>query len=1122
MLSQNFEHLRDRYPELASLGGFAERYAYSDPASSLVKLRTFGEQFTGALYLRLKLDRPYSRAFADLLTHSSFEQAIPQGVRNKLHALRKHGNAGAHGGNADTQTALWLVKEAALLSAWMAMAVLGRKKEDLTAYVAPTEPDDPKALADELEARNAELEKVVSEHDQLKAEYEEAKLKVAELQAIQQKGQLTADLLSFTEADTRARLIDKALVDAGWDVGVDGANTGDVTQEQELTGQPTKTGVGYADYVLWGDNGRPLAVVEAKKTAVDPDTGRHQAKLYADALEKSHLQRPVIFYTNGYDIWMWDDAGGYPPRKLFGFYAKDSLEYLVGFQREHKEDLALLSPDPAIAGRLYQIETIKRVSETFSKKNRRGLIVQATGTGKTRVAVALAELLIRAKWVRRVLFLCDRRELRKQAKNAFAEYLDEPITMVEGQRSRNDTARIHIATYPAMMRVFRGFDVGYFDLIIADESHRSVYNVYGDLFRYFDAGQIGLTATPVEFVSRNTYGLFGCKDQDPTAHYPLERAVEEGFLVPYEVYDYTTKFLRQGVKYDQLTDKQKKALEEDGEDAQSLDYEAQQVDAQVFNKDTNRMVIRNLMEHGIQDETGQQVGKSIIFARSHQHAILLQGLFDEMYPQYGGKFCQVIDNYDPRAEQLIDDFKGEGNNPNLTIAISVDMLDTGIDVPEIVNLVFAKPVKSKVKFWQMIGRGTRLCSDLFGPGKHKTVFRIFDHWQNFEFFEQNKQEAEPSQGRPLLQQVFEARLDLADAALKAAQPKTFDWIAALIRADIVALPDDSIPVQEKWKARQTALKPGSIEGFAPVLVASIRNDIAPLMKWVNIRGLADAYRFDLLICGLQTAHLTGAATFQDLKDELLNQVNGLQFNLNQVKEKAETIRAVRKPDFWSGVTAEALEDVRLELRGIMQFRDKSTGGGPVPPRVIDVEDTDVARQQRLTRIKSIDMAAYRQRVEHALAELFETNPTLKKIRAGQPVTEQDLTTLTSLVLTQHPDVDLSVLAEFYAELALPLDHILRTIIGMDQEAVRARFTDFAQRYPALTAKQTRFLGMLQNHIAKYGDVEIDKLYDQPFTRVDPAGPDGVFTDDSQIDDLLEIVRSFQPTTGPQPAGDQGA
>ncbi|WP_226893739.1 DEAD/DEAH box helicase family protein [Nisaea sediminum] len=1104
------------------MGGFAEQYAYSDPASSLVKLRTFGEQFTGALYLGLKLDRPYSRSFADLLAHPSFEKAIPTGVREKLHALRKHGNAGAHGETVASNTALWLVKEAALLSAWMAMNFLQVKKEELPTYIAPTPPADTKAVQEELDVRNSELEKIVAKHDQLKAEYEEAKLKVVELEAIQKKGQATADQLSFSEAETRTRLIDTALVGAGWDVGVDGADTGDVTQEEEVTGQPTDSGIGYVDYVLWGDNGRPLAVVEAKKTAVDPDKGRHQAKLYADALEKSHLQRPVIFYTNGYDIWMWDDAGGYPPRKLFGFYSKDSLEYLVGFQRDNKEGLAKLSPDAAIAGRLYQIETIKRVTETLSKQKRKALIVQATGTGKTRVAVALAELLIRAKWVRRVLFLCDRRELRKQAKNAFAEYLDEPITMVEGKKSRNDAARIHIATYPAMMQVFRSYDVGYFDLIIADESHRSVYNVYGDLFRYFDANQVGLTATPVEFVSRNTYGLFGCQDQDPTAHYPLERAVEESFLVPYEVYEYTTKFLRQGIKYNQLSDEQKKRLEEDGENAQSLDYDAPQVDAQIFNKDTNRMVIRNLMEHGIQDATGQRVGKSVIFARSHRHAILLQGLFDEMYPQFGGNFCQVIDNYDPRAEQLIDDFKGEGTNPNLTIAISVDMLDTGIDVPEIVNLVFAKPIKSKVKFWQMIGRGTRLCPDLFGPGKHKTVFRIFDHWQNFEFFEQNRPEAEPSQGRPLLQQVFEARLDLADAALNAAQPETFEWIAKIIRADIVALPDETIPVREKWEIRQTALQSGAIEGFAPTLVAAIRNDIAPLMKWVNIRGLADAYRFDLLVTQLQTAHLTGAASFQDLKDELLNQVNGLQFNLNQVKEKAETIRAIRKPEFWTNVTTETLEEARLELRGIMQFRDKSTMPPPVPPRVIDVEDTEAARQQRLARIKTIDMAVYKQRVEHALAELFETDATLKKIRRGEPVTEQDLTALTSLVLTQHPDVDLSVLADFYADLALPLDHILRTIIGMDQNAVRSRFTDFAQRYPALTAKQTRFLGMLQNHIAQYGVVEIERLYDQPFTRVDPDGPDGVFSEDSQIDDLLDIVRSFQPKTPHHPAEDQGA
>ena len=374
--------------------------------------------------------------------------------------------------------------------------------------------------------------------------------------------------------------------------------------------------------------------------------------------------------------------------------------------------------------RLYQVEAIKRVTETFSSKRQKALIVQATGTGKTRVAIALTDLLYRAKWIMRVLFLCDRKELRKQAKNAYNDYLDEPMIIVSANTAKDRNQRIYLGTYPAMNKIYQTFDVGFFDLIIADESHRTIYNRYRDMFRYFDSLQVGLTATPVGFISRNTFRMFLCEDKTPTAYYSLDQAVEEGYLVPYEVYSHTTRFLRKGIKYKDLTEDQKRQLEEDGEEPELFNYENHHIDRQIFNRDTNRAILRNLMENGILDETGQTPGKSIIFARNHNHAVLLAEIFDELYPQYGGKFCRIIDNYDPRAEQLIDDFKSHKNS-DPRIAISVDMLDTGIDVPEIVNLVFAKPIRSLVKFEQMIGRGTRLCPDRVRPGKNKTQLRIF-------------------------------------------------------------------------------------------------------------------------------------------------------------------------------------------------------------------------------------------------------------------------------------------------------------------------------------------------------------------------------------------------------------
>ncbi len=560
------------------------------------------------------------------------------------------------------------------------------------------------------------MEVLLSELEETRSKASAAEKEAAELKELASAAQAAADELHFSEAETRTRLVDSFLASAGWNVGQRLKSTEQVGKEVELDGQPTTTGTGYADYVLWDDNGNPLAVIEAKKTAVDAERGRHQAKLYANSLEKRHGQRPVIFYTNGFDIWIWDDAQNFPPRKLYGFYSKDSLQHLASYQRAHKKPLDTIEINEQIVDRLYQLEAIKRVAERFTQKHRKALIVQATGSGKTRVAIALTDLLIRAGWVKRVLFLCDRKELRKQAKNAFNDFLSEPIRIITSRVKSNASERVFLATYPAMQKVFQSFDPGFFDLIIADESHRSIYNIYGDIFHYFDCHQVGLTATPVDFVTRSTFRLFDCEGQLPTVNYDLDQAVNDRYLTPFEVYEHTTQFLREGIRLDVLSAEQIEQLEEQGEDPAQYDFSSEQIDKVIYNKDTNRAILRNLMEHGIKDPTDQFPGKTIIFARNHRHAMLLRQIFDEMYPQYGGRFCQVIDNYDPRAEQLIDDFKGEGTNDDLTIAISVDMLDTGIDIPEIVNLVFAKPVKSPVKFWQMIGRGTRLCPDMFGPG----------------------------------------------------------------------------------------------------------------------------------------------------------------------------------------------------------------------------------------------------------------------------------------------------------------------------------------------------------------------------------------------------------------------
>jgi type I restriction enzyme R subunit len=528
--SLNFEPLRPVWPELANMGGYAEHYAHSDPESSLVKLRSFAERLVDHIYIKLQLARAPQSSFVDLLNNDSFKMAAPDLVLDKFHLLRKLGNRAAHGEGVHAADSVRCVREAWQLARWLHVTFLAGQPADFADFKEPpVEGIDSKAeikrKAKALAQDNALKEERLKQALQELAELRVADKIVAEpgtqaetaptAAALHQTKEIAAAVakqLRFSEDNTRKWLIDRDLRMAGWDVSSGTASNSSVGQEVEVLNQTTISTKGYCDYVLWDDNGKPLAVVEAKKTSVDARVGQEQAKQYADGLEKMHGQRPMIFFTNGHDIWVWDDAGGYPPRAVYGFYSKDSLQYRVGFQRREKLRLMTVPQDPKIAGRLYQIEGITRVAERFSQCHRKALIVQATGTGKTRVAISLAKLLIDARWVKRVLFLCDRKELRKQAKNAFNDFVQEPIYVI-GQK--NDVgkldARIYIGIYQGLINDYESFDVGFFDLIVADESHRSIYNLYGDLFKYFDALQVGLTATPIEMVSRSTCQLFGCE-----------------------------------------------------------------------------------------------------------------------------------------------------------------------------------------------------------------------------------------------------------------------------------------------------------------------------------------------------------------------------------------------------------------------------------------------------------------------------------------------------------------------------------------------------------------------------------------------------------------------------------
>ena len=1104
--SKNFDFIKDRLPELAVLADYAESYVHSDPASCLVKLRSYTEQTVNIIYKELNITNPESSTLIDLMQNNSFVESIPKEVLGKLHSLRINGNKAAHGQNLTEDNSKWLLREAHDVARWMHLSFYGGDISDINEFQDPEKIEEGKSKA-ELAKQEVTIQRLLQELEEHRNEAYKQKRSKDHYKQLLNRAKETADQLQFNEEQTRLHLIDSLLKSAGWDVKPNKKDSDSVKQEFLVKHQPTSSGDGYIDYVLWDDEtDKPIAVIEAKKTAVSAKIGQTQAKHYADGIEKDYGFRPVIFFTNGYETYIWDDVRGYPERKIFGFYEKESLVYLI--KKRESGRLQDVDTNLKITDRGYQLEGIQRLKEAFDQKKRRGLLVQATGTGKTRVAISFSEVLLKAQQGKRILFLCDRRELRRQAHNAYKEFLpDYPRVIVSSRTAKDKDKRIYFSTYPAMMKAYENFDVGFFDLVICDESHRSIYNRYRHLIEYFDALLVGLTATPKKSISHNTFQLFQCDKEDPTHLYTYEEAIqhEPPYLCQFFVQEHRSEFHQKGIKYSQMSKEQQEQLEEQEEYPDQIEHELAEVDRKIYNKDTARNIIRNLMEHGQRDETGSNVGKTIIFARNHKHAVVLHDMFNELYPQYGGRFCKIIDNYDPRAEQLIDDFKGLGSD-EITIAISVDMLDTGIDVPAIVNLVFAKPVYSYVKFWQMIGRGTRLCPEI-----NKEYFMIYDHWGNFERFEEDFDEKDPKRPQSPKERAFIKRIEVAVKATEKTDIDAFKLMIDIIHDDIKSLPEKSIPVMEKWKEVHYLKNAQNLARFDDD-IKKLLYDIAPLMQWVRDDN-EEASRFDILIAELQFHLLNGSKQFDGFKKHLLNIVKKLKTldHLRDVGSKKDILDNISRESFWKGISVKDLEDVRLALRDIVHYAREIVLKAPA--KVIDVKEDEAKIKIAYPDVtySTADMSAYRHRVENVISDIFDDTPVLQKIKSGTAVSEKDLDTLKSVILAQDPDIDFDQLIQMYPESAGHLDHAIRKIIGLDTKKVSEHFDLFIKQHPELDSTQHRFMSMLENHIVKYGSIQKEKLYDAPFTMLDSNGVDGIFKDDeTMISAVFQLIETYEP------------
>ena len=762
-MCSNFEFLKGKkeFESFSSQCLEAEKSIIVSPATCAILSRRALELAVKWVYANdSDLVLPYQDNISSLIHNESFRELIDSSMFNIIKYIVKLGNVAVHTNKPITRgEAVLALHNLHQFVSWIdycyANEYTARDFDENELHEGDnkrTRPEELKDLYEKLSSKDRKLEELINENEELR------KLRTEKRKENTENNHFKVDDIS--EAETRRRYIDVELKLSGWTFGKD------VGIEVEIPGMPNDSGIGFADYVLYGDNGKPLAVVEAKRISVDEKKGEQQAKLYADCLEKQYGQRPIIFLSNGFNYWIWDDCG---QRRAFGFYKKSELQLIID-RRTSKKNLNNIKISDDISNRYYQKEAITAVAEAFEKKQRKALLVCATGTGKTRTAISIVDVLSRHNWVKNVLFLADRKALVKQAKNNFSKLL--PNLSLCNLLDRNDNpeeSRMIFSTYPTMMNAIddtkgkdgdRLFTPGHFDLIIIDESHRSIYKKYKSIFDYFDAYLIGLTATPRDEIDKNTYSIFDLENRVPTYAYEYEKAVEDGYLVDYRTIEVKSKVMEAGIKYDDLTQEEKEEYEMLFDDDESIGDEISStaVNEWLFNADTIDLVLNKLMTEGLRIEGGEKLGKTIIFAKSSRHAKAIVERFNKLYPEYGGNFAKVVEHKTPYVDTIIDDFSDKDKMPQ--IAVSVDMLDTGIDIPEILNLVFFKKVRSKTKFWQMIGRGTRLCPDLLGVGQDKEEFLIFDFCNNFEFFRVNPKGFEGNNVETLTEKLFNIKTAL--------------------------------------------------------------------------------------------------------------------------------------------------------------------------------------------------------------------------------------------------------------------------------------------------------------------------------------------------------------------------
>ena len=1089
----NFEFLKDikEYALFAPAAIEAERVYASAPAMCAVGCRKALELAVKWVYSAdTSMQMPYKDNLQSLIHEPSFRFAVDYNTWGKMPFIIKLGNLAVHTEKSVQKSdALLALKGLFEFVEWVdycyGIDYVERKFDE---NLIPTERVvvDTKKIKEQeslLGEKNAEIEALRKKIEQLSEQF------TAEKEQHKEERSFKSEELS--EFKTRKIYIDVDMKQMGWKfTGTDA----DVQEEYPVEGMAGVVGqMGYCDYVLFGKDGSPLAVVEAKRSSKDPNIGRKQAVLYADCLERKFGRRPMMFTTNGFETYFWDDKTA-PQYPVSGIFSKDDLQKLMN-RRTERVDLMGVAIDDRITDRYYQKEAIRAVCEQIQNGFRKHLLVMATGTGKTRTASSLVDVLSRGKYVTNTLFLADRTALVKQAKDDFKNYLPDMslCNLCSNKDDRN--ARIVFSTYPTMLNAIddtkskdgvRLFTPSHFDLIIIDESHRSIFKKYRAIFEYFNAIMVGLTATPKTDVDRNTYEFFEMEHGVPTYAYDYETAVyQDHVLVPYYNYEVQTQRMTEDTYYDDLSDEDKERYEEDFiEDGHIPEFiPSAAMNQFIFNETTVDTVLQDLMERGIKVEGGDRLGKTIIFAQNKRHAEFILKRFNKLYPKYKGTFAQRVICDDTYAQTIIDDFKIADKPP--FIAVSVDMMDTGIDVPQCVNLVFFKKVRSKAKFWQMIGRGTRLCKGLTcmdqleGEYTDKKRFLIFDYCGNFEYFREHKEGFESKETKSLSENIFGKQIKLISLLQESAYAGNDyqSWrneLTATCRNQVVELNTELIAVKLRLQYVEKYKKEEAYVSISEGDKAELLQYIAPIVRNNDDDELAK--RFDNFMYGLMLASMEQMPAFKYAKKTLCDIASLLErkVSIPQVKEKLPVIQEIHTDDFWTANDVLLFEKVRSELRELMKFLDREPGKKPIVTRLTD---PIIDQKEGVELDPAYDFEDYRDKVNRYIGEHGDTL-AIHKLTHNIKLTQGDYEEL-ERVLTS----ELGSLEDYHREFGdTPFGLLVRKIARMDHEAAMQAFSTFINDQ-SLSQRQIAFVHKVINHIEQNGYMDnVSDLQKPPFDK----------------------------------------